>query len=74
MRHLATVIEPSSKLPMLVMELMDCSLKQYLEDKQDNELSFLHQISLCSDISKGLEFLHGENIIHRDLCDDMCDG
>ena len=66
-RHLATVIEPNSKLPMLVMELMDCSLKQYLEDRQDNRLSFLCQISLCFDISK---ILHVKNIIHRDLCDD----
>ena len=69
-RYLATVTEPSSNLPMLVMELMDCSLKQYLEDRQDNKLPFIHQISLCSDISKGLAFLHAENIIHRDLCDD----
>ena len=69
-RHLATVIEPNSKLPMLVMELMDCNLKQYLEDRQDNKLSFLYQISLCSDISKGLAFLYSEKIIHRDLCDD----
>ena len=52
------------------MELMDCSVKQYLEDRQDNKLSFLCQISLCSDISEGLAFLHAENIIHRDLCDD----
>ena len=69
-RHFATVTEPNSDLPILVMELMDCSLKQYLEGKCNERLSILCQINLCSDIAKGLEFLHVHNVIHRDLCDD----
>ena len=69
-RHLATLTEPNSDLPILVMELMDCSLKQYLEGKSNEKLSILCQISLCSDIAKGLEFLHIRDIIHCDLCDD----
>ena len=68
--HLATVTEPKSNLPILVLELMDCSLKQYLKDKRDVKLSLLYQISICSDISRGLTFLHSQEIIHRDLCDD----
>ena len=70
--HLATVTEPKSNLPILVMELMDCSLKKYLGDetKTDKKLTLLCQISLCKDISEGLAFLHDKEIVHRDLCDD----
>ena len=67
--HLAIVTEPNSNLPILVLELMDCSLKRYLEDRVDVKLSLLYQISICSDISRGLTFLHSKEIIHRDLCD-----
>ena len=69
-QHIATIYEPDSNLPILVMELMDCSLKQYLADKQDIKLSRLYQMSLCLDIAKGLTFLHQHDICHRDLCDD----
>ena len=69
-RHLATVPEPNSNLSILVLELMDCSLKQYLEERVDVKLSLLYQISICSDISRGLTFLHSKEIIHRDFCDD----
>lgn len=67
--HLATLTEPNSNLPVLVMELMDCNLKKYLESQKSNALSLLWQINLCLEIAMGLEYLHSENIIHRDLCD-----
>ncbi|RIB22063.1 hypothetical protein C2G38_2033898 [Gigaspora rosea] len=41
------------------------TLKKYLKDYYVLELD--QKISLCKDIVKGLEFLHKENIIHRDL-------
>ncbi len=69
-QHIATLNEPESDLPLLVMELMDCSLKQYLDDKHDKKLSLFSQMSLCLDLSKGLAFLHEHKICHRDLCDD----
>lgn len=71
-RHIATVTDPKSNLPMLVMELMDCSLKNYLEEKQNNseKLFIICQINVFQDMSKGLAFLHSHNIIHRDICDD----
>lgn len=68
-RHLATVVEPKSKLPILVMELLDCNLHQYLQRDLPN-FSFLNQKSLCLDIAEGLAFLQSKKIIHRDLCDD----
>lgn len=70
--YIATVIEPKSKLPIIVMELMDCSLKEYLEGRisSGETLSIHCQLRLCFDISKGLAYLHQQEIIHRDLCDD----
>ena len=68
--HIATVTEPNSNLPILVMELMDCSLKQYLGEKQHHKIPSHQELSLCSDIVHGLAFLHSCDIIHRDLCDD----
>ena len=68
--HITTIPEPTSNLPILVMELMDCSLKSYLEKRQPQRLPILLQISLFLDISQGLKFLHSKDLIHRDICDD----
>ena len=68
-RHIATVTEPKANLPILMMELMDCSLKQHLSE-MEIPISSCQALSLCSDIIHGLAFLHSQNIIHRDLCDD----
>ncbi|KAF0550650.1 kinase-like protein [Gigaspora margarita] len=52
---------------ILVMQYADGgTLKNYLKNNI-LELELDHKISLCKDIVKGLEFLHKENIIHRDL-------
>ena len=68
-RYYTTMIEPSSNLPMLVMELMDCNLKQYLKEKQEKKLSLPCQLGLCLNISEGLKYLHSQEVIHHDLCD-----
>lgn len=69
-KHFATVVEPQSKFPIFVMELMNTSLKEYLMDHEQTSISLQYQISLCLDISKGLAYLHSHGIIHRNLCDD----
>lgn len=69
-RHFHTHIDSKSKLPMLTMELMNCSLKAYLQKRRGNKLDLKCQMSLCLDVAKGLNYLHSKKIIHRDLCDD----
>jgi len=54
-------------LPWLVMERMDCSLKQFLGTHKPSEVSFQAKMSILHDISFGLHYLHVHDIIHRDL-------
>jgi len=59
-------------LPVLVMELMDCSLTSLLENFQNLHVYF--KLSVLRDVSKGLRYLHTLNppVIHRDLtCDNI---
>ena len=54
-------------LPWLVMEKMDCSLTQYLKDHEPIQVCFKLKMSILHDISLGLNYLHIQDIIHRDL-------
>ena len=56
-----------AKLPWLVMELLDCSLTEFLKKHDKENVSLFVKASVFCDISLGLQFLHGRNIIHRDL-------
>jgi len=58
---------PEAKLPWLVMEMMACSLTGFLEKYEKDEVPFHIKLSILVDVSQGLEFLHGQNIIHGDL-------
>jgi len=58
---------PEAKLPWLVMEMMECSLKGMLEKYEKDKVPLHLKLSILVDISQGLEFLHGLDIIHRDL-------
>ena len=58
--------DPETGLPVLVMELMDSSLTQFLESST-HPLPLHVQVNLCQDVVLALSFLHSNNIIHRDL-------
>ena len=59
--------DPETKLPWLVMEMMECSLTGFLEKYNKDKVPLHIKLSILVDISRGLEFLHGQDIIHRDL-------
>ena len=72
-RHMSTVIEPESNLPVLVMELMEENLTKFLDqpvNESSTPLSLQLQISLNCDVACGLQYLHSNSIVHQDLCSD----
>ena len=58
---------PQAKLPWLVMEMMKTNLKGFLEKHEEGKVPLHFKISILVDVTQGLEFLHGQDIIHRDL-------
>lgn len=65
---IGTCMLPSHTLPMLVMELLDNNLHQYLETNQN--IPLVLKQSILEDVAKGLLFLHTQSpypIVHRDL-------
>ena len=58
--------DPETQQPILLMELMDQSLTQFLECFQE-PLLYHTQVNVCHDIALALAYLHSNDIIHRDL-------
>ena len=58
---------PEARLPWLVMELMETSLKLFLDSHKKDEVPLYIKLSILVDVAQGLEFLHGQNVVHRDL-------
>ena len=65
-QYLGTYQDPATRLPVLLMELMEVSLTRYLEDQQ-RDVHYHVQVNICNDIVLALTFLHNNSIIHRDL-------
>ena len=60
-----------AKLPIIVMELMQESLKSYIEsaEQSNTTIPYLSKLSILQDVAQGLRYLHHQNppVIHRDL-------
>ena len=65
-QYLAMTMDPESRLPVLLMELLDESLTKMLERSQQS-LAYYIQVVICHDVALAIAYLHSNNIIHRDL-------
>ena len=65
-QFLGTVRDPRSQRLALLMELMDESLTRFLE-RSTGPLPYHTQLNICHDVALALDYLHSNNIIHRDL-------
>jgi serine/threonine protein kinase len=65
-QYLGMYQDPDTKFPVLLMELMDGNLTDFLEDSLQ-QIPFHIQIIFSHDIALALSFLHANKIIHRDL-------
>ena len=70
--HLATrmIEKGDSQIPVLVMELLDCSLRRFLDEEL--HIKQFIQVSVSLNVASALNFLHHEDrkLVHRDLCGD----
>ena len=58
--------DPNTHLPVLLMELMDESLTNFLESSPQ-PIPYHTQVNICHDVTRALSFLHSNKIVHRDL-------
>ena len=65
-QYLAMTVDHESRLPVLLMELLDESLTKTLE-RSPQSLAYYIQVDICHDIALAIAYLHSNNIIHRDL-------
>ena len=65
-QYLGVTHDPQSDLPILLMELLDENLTDFLE-RSDGPIPYHIQVNLWHDIALALTYLHSKHIIHRDL-------
>ena len=65
-QYLGTTRDPESRLPVLLMELLEENLTKMLELAQ-RSLAYYIQVDICHDIALAVAYLHSNDIIHRDL-------
>ncbi len=65
-QFLDKVVDPTSGLPVLLMELMDQSLTSYLE-KASKPPPYHLQVNFMHDIASALSYLHSRQYVHRDI-------
>ena len=66
-QFLDITLEPETKHPVLLMELLDESLTALLERSQRQPLAYHVQVDISHDVALAVSYLHSKNIIHRGL-------
>ena len=62
-QYLGMFQDTETRLPVLLMELMDDSLTHFLESSPQ-PIAYHIQVNICHDITLALSFLHSNNIVH----------
>ena len=68
-QFLGVYMEGRSRLPVLVMEKMDTSLRTYLEDHSKEEFPLHQKVFVLRQVTQALAYLHSQNppLVHHDL-------
>ena len=68
-QFLGVHIDRRSRLPVLVMEKMDTSLRTYLEEHSKEEFPFDQKAFVLHQVTQALAYLHSQNppLVHHDL-------
>ena len=68
-QFLGVYFERNSRIPALVMEKMDISLRAYLEDHSKNEFPLNLKAFVLRQVTQALAYLHSQNppLVHHDL-------
>ena len=61
-------LDSGQGLPVLLMELMDENLTQYLERCSEQPVPYHLQVNICHNVASALSYLHANKIVHRDIC------
>ena len=68
-QFLGVYLERSSRLPVLVMEKMDTSLRTHLEERSKEEFPLHQKVLVLRQVTQALAYLHSQNppLVHHDL-------
>ena len=58
---------PTDELPWLVMELMPKGSLSSLLESEKKDIPWHYKLSILMNICQGLQFLHSQHLVHRDL-------
>ena len=67
-QYLGMTAHPETKQPVYLVELMDSNLTEFLaKSRGQGPLPYYMQVDICHSIAQALNYLHSNDIIHRNL-------